>query len=202
MPDTAPISDDGTNALHEALATADVLRRVAGTVAIHLYESEYLEDGTYVCNTFIGEGLESLLGPLPEDKHARGGVGGSRPPGRPGDVRRPREARGRRGRRDRVPPGRLRREDALGLGPHAPSARARRASSSSTGSSPTSPSGERPPTPSRRRAASSSTSPSTTRSPACPTASPSRSGWTTRSTAVPESSARPASSSSTWTTSS
>ncbi len=68
MPDTAPISDDGTNALHEALATADVLRRVAGTVAIHLYESEYLEDGTYVCNTFIGEGLESLLGPLPEDK--------------------------------------------------------------------------------------------------------------------------------------
>ena len=68
MPDTAPIPDDGTKALHEALATADVLRRVAGTVAIHLYESEYLEDGTYVCNTFIGEGLESLLGPLPEDK--------------------------------------------------------------------------------------------------------------------------------------
>ena len=64
MPDTAPISDDGTTALNEALATADVLRRVAGTVAIHLYESEYLEDGTYVCNTFIGEGLESLLGPL------------------------------------------------------------------------------------------------------------------------------------------
>ena len=68
MPDTAPTSDDGTNALHEALATADVLRRVAGTVAIHLYESEYLKDGTYVCNTFIGEGLKSLLGPLPEDK--------------------------------------------------------------------------------------------------------------------------------------
>jgi len=41
---------------------------VAGTVAIHLYESEYFEDGTYVCNTFIGEGLESLLGPLPEDR--------------------------------------------------------------------------------------------------------------------------------------
>jgi diguanylate cyclase (GGDEF)-like protein/PAS domain S-box-containing protein len=55
-------------ALAEALATTDVLRRVAGTVAIHLYEMEYLEDGSYVCNTFIGEGLESLLGPLPDDR--------------------------------------------------------------------------------------------------------------------------------------
>jgi diguanylate cyclase (GGDEF)-like protein/PAS domain S-box-containing protein len=55
-------------ALAEALAATDVLRRVAGTVAIHLYEMEYLEDGTYVCNTFIGEGLESLVGPLPEDR--------------------------------------------------------------------------------------------------------------------------------------
>ena len=68
MADDPRILDDGSNALAEALATADVLRRVAGTVAIHLYESEYLEDGTYVCNTFIGEGLESLLGPLPEDR--------------------------------------------------------------------------------------------------------------------------------------
>jgi diguanylate cyclase (GGDEF)-like protein/PAS domain S-box-containing protein len=55
-------------ALAEALATTDVLRRVAGTVAIHLYEMEYLDDGSYVCNTFIGEGLESLLGPLPDDR--------------------------------------------------------------------------------------------------------------------------------------
>jgi diguanylate cyclase (GGDEF)-like protein/PAS domain S-box-containing protein len=55
-------------ALAEALATTDVLRRVAGTVAIHLYEMEYQEDGSYVCNTFIGEGLESLLGPLPDDR--------------------------------------------------------------------------------------------------------------------------------------
>ena len=68
MADDPRIPEDGSNALAEALATTDVLRRVAGTVAIHLYESEYLEDGTYVCNTFIGEGLESLLGPLPEDK--------------------------------------------------------------------------------------------------------------------------------------
>jgi diguanylate cyclase (GGDEF)-like protein/PAS domain S-box-containing protein len=65
-----PISKGGSNqdALKEALATTDVLRRVAGTVAIHLYEMEYLADGTYVCNTFIGEGLESLLGPLPDDR--------------------------------------------------------------------------------------------------------------------------------------
>jgi diguanylate cyclase (GGDEF)-like protein/PAS domain S-box-containing protein len=56
------------HALADALAATDVLRRVAGTVAIHLYEMEYLEDGSYVCNTFIGEGLESLLGPLPEDR--------------------------------------------------------------------------------------------------------------------------------------
>ena len=68
MADDPLTLDDGSNALAEALATTDVLRRVAGTVAIHLYESEYLEDGTYVCNTFIGEGLESLLGPIPEDR--------------------------------------------------------------------------------------------------------------------------------------
>jgi diguanylate cyclase (GGDEF)-like protein len=48
--------------------TNDVLRRVAGTVAIHLYELETLPDGSYVCNTFIGAGLESLLGPLPDDR--------------------------------------------------------------------------------------------------------------------------------------
>ncbi|MGH2995163.1 MAG: putative bifunctional diguanylate cyclase/phosphodiesterase [Gaiellaceae bacterium] len=59
---------DKNQALAEALATTDVLRRVAGTVAIHLYEMEYRADGTYHCNTFIGEGLESLLGPLPEDR--------------------------------------------------------------------------------------------------------------------------------------
>ena len=29
---------------------------------------EYQPDGSYLCNTFIGEGLESLLGPLPEDR--------------------------------------------------------------------------------------------------------------------------------------
>jgi diguanylate cyclase (GGDEF)-like protein/PAS domain S-box-containing protein len=69
MPDLPTPNGSGDHhALAEALATTDVLRRVAGTVAIHLYEMEYLADGSYVCNTFIGEGLESLLGPLPDDR--------------------------------------------------------------------------------------------------------------------------------------
>ena len=66
--DTTPKANGQNRSLAEALATTDVLRRVAGTVAIHLYEMEYLADGSYVCNTFIGEGLESLLGPLPDDR--------------------------------------------------------------------------------------------------------------------------------------
>ncbi len=45
--------------------TIDVLRRVAATASVHIYEMEYLPDGTYVCNEFIGEGLEALLGPIP-----------------------------------------------------------------------------------------------------------------------------------------
>ena len=65
---SSPNGNADQRALAEALATTDVLRRVAGTVAIHLYEMEYLADGSYVCNTFIGEGLESLLGPLPADR--------------------------------------------------------------------------------------------------------------------------------------
>src|SRR5919204_6618797 len=69
MPDLpTPNGSGDQRSLAEALATTDVLRRVAGTVAIHLYEMEYLADGSYVCNTFIGEGLESLLGPLPTDR--------------------------------------------------------------------------------------------------------------------------------------
>jgi diguanylate cyclase (GGDEF)-like protein len=68
MPEDSSLQADHQQALAEALATSDVLRRVAGTVAIHLYEMEYLEDGTYVCNTFIGEGLESLIGPIPEGR--------------------------------------------------------------------------------------------------------------------------------------
>ncbi|MGH3023431.1 MAG: putative bifunctional diguanylate cyclase/phosphodiesterase [Gaiellaceae bacterium] len=58
-------ADDNHRALAEALATSEILQRVAGTVAIHLYEMEMQVDGDYVCNTFIGAGLESLIGPLP-----------------------------------------------------------------------------------------------------------------------------------------
>ncbi len=57
-----------TNDNHSAPDTSDVLHRVAGTVAIHIYEEELQPDGSYVCNTFIGAGLESLLGPLPTDR--------------------------------------------------------------------------------------------------------------------------------------
>ena len=48
--------------------TSDVLRRMAGTIAMHIYEMEMQPDGSYVCTTFIGAGLESLLGPLPDDR--------------------------------------------------------------------------------------------------------------------------------------
>jgi diguanylate cyclase (GGDEF)-like protein/PAS domain S-box-containing protein len=46
-------------------ATADVLRRVAEAAAIHIYELRYAADGSYKCTAFIGEGLESLIGPVP-----------------------------------------------------------------------------------------------------------------------------------------
>jgi diguanylate cyclase (GGDEF)-like protein/PAS domain S-box-containing protein len=45
---------------------ADVLQRVAGAVAIHLYELDLEPDGTYECTAFIGAGMESLIGPVPE----------------------------------------------------------------------------------------------------------------------------------------
>ncbi len=54
-------------ALGQALATSDVLRRVAGTTAIHIYELRYDPDGSYACTAFVGAGLESLLGPIPAD---------------------------------------------------------------------------------------------------------------------------------------
>ena len=46
--------------------TIDVLRRVAGAAAVHIYEMEWLDDGSYRCNEFIGAGVESLIGPVPE----------------------------------------------------------------------------------------------------------------------------------------
>ena len=57
---------------------------------MHVYEMEMQPDGTYVCNTFIGAGLESLLGPVPggrtpeqaweEAVHARRPIGVRAPP--------------------------------------------------------------------------------------------------------------------------
>ncbi|HXD71545.1 MAG TPA: diguanylate cyclase, partial [Gaiellales bacterium] len=53
-------------AVAATLATSDVLRRIAGTASIHLYELRYAKDGSYECTAFIGEGLASLLGPIPD----------------------------------------------------------------------------------------------------------------------------------------
>jgi diguanylate cyclase (GGDEF)-like protein len=61
--DPSPSPTD--HALAAAMATTDVLRRVAGTTALHLYELRYAADGSYECTAFVGEGLQSLLGPLP-----------------------------------------------------------------------------------------------------------------------------------------
>ena len=46
--------------------TIDVLRRVAGAAAVHIYEMEWFDDGSYRCNEFIGAGVTSLIGPIPE----------------------------------------------------------------------------------------------------------------------------------------
>ncbi len=46
--------------------TIDVLRRVAGAAAVHIYEMEWFDDGAYRCNEFIGAGVTSLVGPIPE----------------------------------------------------------------------------------------------------------------------------------------
>lgn len=43
---------------------AELLRRIAGTVAIMLYEMDLRPDGSYECLTFVG--LETLIGPAPE----------------------------------------------------------------------------------------------------------------------------------------
>jgi diguanylate cyclase (GGDEF)-like protein/PAS domain S-box-containing protein len=48
------------------LHVADVLQRVAGAVAIHIYELELAPGGAYECTAFIGAGVESLVGPLPD----------------------------------------------------------------------------------------------------------------------------------------
>jgi len=54
-------------ALAEAFASTDVLERMAGTLAILLYQMECSTDGTYTCTAFLGSGLEALVGPIPSD---------------------------------------------------------------------------------------------------------------------------------------
>jgi diguanylate cyclase (GGDEF)-like protein/PAS domain S-box-containing protein len=55
-------------ALIESVTRTDVLERVAGAMAIHLYEMELRPDDSYACTAFVGSGLERLLGPLPRDR--------------------------------------------------------------------------------------------------------------------------------------
>ena len=50
----------------EAFAIADLVRRVAGDTGVHLYELEVSSPTDYVCVLWVGEALETLLGPTPE----------------------------------------------------------------------------------------------------------------------------------------
>ena len=47
-------------------AVAALLRRVAATAGVHMYEMELCDDFEYVCHVWIGQALESLLGGVPE----------------------------------------------------------------------------------------------------------------------------------------
>jgi diguanylate cyclase (GGDEF)-like protein/PAS domain S-box-containing protein len=49
----------------QAVAIARVLRRVGGAAGVHIYELEAHPDGSYRCTVWIGEAVESLLGPIP-----------------------------------------------------------------------------------------------------------------------------------------
>jgi len=50
----------------EALSVADLVRRVAGSAGVHVYEFEFLDDQAYRCNVWIGTALDTLLGGVPE----------------------------------------------------------------------------------------------------------------------------------------
>ena len=49
----------------EAFAIADLVRRVAGDTGVHVYELEVSSPTDYVCVLWVGEALETLLGPTP-----------------------------------------------------------------------------------------------------------------------------------------
>jgi len=48
-------------------AVAALLRRVAATAGVHMYEMELFNDLEYVCHVWIGQALESLLGGVPRE---------------------------------------------------------------------------------------------------------------------------------------
>ena len=50
----------------EALSVADLVRRVAGSAGVHVYEFEFLDEQAYRCNVWIGTALDTLLGGVPE----------------------------------------------------------------------------------------------------------------------------------------
>jgi len=64
-PDAATDHTRSLAALAEAFASTDVLERMAGTLAILLYQMECSADGTYECTAFLGSGLEALVGSIP-----------------------------------------------------------------------------------------------------------------------------------------
>ena len=45
---------------------AALLRRVAASAGVHMYEMEMLGELEYVCHVWIGQALDSLLGGVPE----------------------------------------------------------------------------------------------------------------------------------------
>jgi len=51
--------------IDEAFAIADLVRRVAGDTGVHLYELVVSSPTDYVCVLWVGEALETLLGPTP-----------------------------------------------------------------------------------------------------------------------------------------
>jgi diguanylate cyclase (GGDEF)-like protein/PAS domain S-box-containing protein len=58
------VSADAIDFAFDEYGSELLLRRIAGTVAIMLYEMELRPDGSFECLTFVG--LETLIGPVPE----------------------------------------------------------------------------------------------------------------------------------------
>ena len=64
--DHSPASARTEAEIAEAFAIADLVRRVAGDTGVHLYELEVSSPTDYVCVLWVGEALETLLGPTQE----------------------------------------------------------------------------------------------------------------------------------------